>query len=52
MLLVHIGIAFLRQFQCLPTTHAHSINECFNYNTGFHNRLNYILCLSVISMEK
>ena len=28
MLLVHIGIASLRQFQCAPTTYVNSINEC------------------------
>ena len=35
MLLVHIGIASQRQFQCAPTTYVHSINECFHHKTGF-----------------
>ena len=29
ILLVHIGIAALRQFQCVPTTYVFSINEVF-----------------------
>ena len=36
MLLVHIGIASWRQFQCAPTTCVQSINVCFLYHkTGF-----------------
>ena len=35
MLLVHIGIASLRQFQCAPTTYVHSISECISQKTGF-----------------
>ena len=35
MLLVHIGIASLRQFQGAPTIYVHSINECFHHKTGF-----------------
>ena len=34
MLLVHIGIASMRQFKCAPTTYVHSINECFHHKTG------------------
>ena len=32
MLLVHIGIASLRQFQCAPTTYVYSIHKCFAAN--------------------
>ena len=32
MLLVHIGIASYRQFQCAPTTYVLSMNECFTIN--------------------
>ena len=58
MLLVHIGIASNRQFQCAPTTDVHSINECFspknkfftNFSTSFmfqcneHVEMNKFLC--------
>ena len=47
MLLVHIGIASLRQFQCAPTTYVNSINECFSSCSIFHKLLNYFLCFSV-----
>ena len=30
MLLVHIGITSLRQFQCAPTTYVNPINVCFS----------------------
>ena len=29
MLLVHIGIAFMRQFQCVPTTYVIEIKETY-----------------------
>ena len=35
MLLAHIGIAPMKQFQCALTTYVHSINECFHHKTGF-----------------
>ena len=37
MLLVHIGIASMRQFQCAPTTYAHSINDDFHHIQFFSN---------------
>ena len=44
MLLVHIGIASLRQFQCAHTTYVNLINECFSpYTFFFHKFLNYFL---------
>ena len=43
MLLVHIGIASLRQFQCAPTTYVNLINECFSPLFFFHKLLNYFL---------
>ena len=41
MLLVYIGIASLRQFQCAHTTHVDSINQCFSLYF-FQKLLNYI----------
>ena len=35
MLLVHLGIASKRQFQCAPTTYDHSINEFFTIKQVF-----------------
>ena len=32
MLLVHIGIASKRQFQCAPATYVHSINEFIGFS--------------------
>ena len=36
MLLVHIGMASLRQFQCAPTPHVNSINEFFHHKLFSH----------------
>ena len=53
MLLVHIGIASLRQFQCAPTTYVNSINECFSpqisqlhlmFQCNEHGEMNQLLC--------
>ena len=55
MLLVHIGIASLMQFQCAPTTFVNSINECFSPLTSFHKFLNYFLmfqCNEHVEMNK
>ena len=44
MLLVHIGIASMRQFQCAPTTYVNAINECFfAIKQVFNKLLNYFL---------
>ena len=45
MLLVHVGIASQRQFQCSPTTHVHSINECFHHKTVFSQTSQLFLML-------
>ena len=55
MLLVHIGIASLRQFQFASTTHVNSINECFSPYTFFPQNLNYFLmfqCNEHVEMNK
>ena len=55
MLLLHNGIASLRQFQCAPTTYANSINECFSPLTFFHKLLNYFFmfqCNEHVEMNK
>ena len=44
VLKVHIGIASMRQFQHVPTTYVHSINECFlTIKQVFHKFLNFIV---------
>ena len=48
MLLVHIGIASLRQFQCAPTTYVNSIIECF-HNNLFSQTYQLFSCLSVMN---
>ena len=57
MLLVHIGIALLRQFQfqCAPTKYVNSLNKCFSPETFFHEFLNYFLmfqCKENVEMNK
>ena len=37
MLLIHIGIASLRQFQCAPITYVNSISGCFHHKLFFTN---------------
>ena len=54
MLLVHIGIASMRQLQCAPTAYVNSLNQCFNHNF-FHKLLNYFLmfqCNEHVGMKK
>ena len=45
MLLVHIGIASLRQFQCAPTTYVNAIHRFLFTINFFHKFLNYFLML-------
>ena len=52
MLLIHIDIASLRQFQCAPTTY--SINESFHHKL-FSHIVNYFLmfqCNEHVEMDK
>ena len=51
MLLVHIGIASYRQFQCAPTTYAHSLNKCFHHETGF-SQTSQLLFMLHVEMNK
>ena len=55
MLLVHIGIASMRQFQCAPTTYVHSMNERFHHKTGFSQTSQLLLifqCNERVEMNK
>ena len=56
MLLVHIGIASMRQFQCVPTAYVNSINEFFApdfFFTTFSNK-HFLMfqCNEPIEMNK
>ena len=55
MVLVHIGIASLKQFQCAPTTYINSINECFYHKllvTNFSSILFMSQCNEHVEMNK
>ena len=53
MLLVHIGNASKRQFQCAPTTYVHSVNESgFHHKTHISQRLFMVQCNEHIEMNK
>ena len=52
MLLVHIEIASLRQFQCASTPYVHSINECYSPYIRFSQTSQLLFMFQHVEMNK
>ena len=52
MLKVHIGMASMRQFQHVPTTYVHSINECFLTIKQVFLQISQLHCNEHVEMNK